>query len=48
MILAPFADRLRLKSKRFERIKPEETTIKAEKIAFHVENWVQIYTFGRA
>jgi hypothetical protein len=32
----------------FEPIKPEETTIKTNKIAFHVENRVQIYTAGRA
>jgi hypothetical protein len=32
----------------FELTKPEETPKKTDKIAFHVENWVQIYTSGRA
>ncbi len=33
---------------RFELTKPEETPNKTEKIAFHVENWVQIYASRRA
>jgi hypothetical protein len=32
----------------FELTKPEETPKKTEKIAFHVENRVQIYPIGRA